>query len=351
LHVSEFGKICSKSPDKAEEIVTGAFEAVPRDGQLTIESTAEGRYGYFFDYCQDAQKVEPEHLTALDFKFHFFPWYEEPDYTLATKDAKRVVISNEMTEYFRTMAIETGHKFTLGQKAWYIKKSGILKDKMKREYPTTPKEAFEQAIEGAYYTNEISLARAEGRIGRVPYNPQLPVYTFWDLGRNDTNAIWFMQQVGLASHFIDYYENNGESLQHYAQYMIQKGWVYDVCYLPHDADVTDYSREDNLTREEVLRSLGFKTVVVSRIPDINEGIHMTRNSFANCYFDEAKCATGLAHLEAYRKEWNPKTQAYRDRPYHGPESNAADAFRQRAQGFSMPKGKRRRVRKVSAMSV
>lgn len=29
LHVSEFGKICAKYPDKAKEIVTGAFEAVP----------------------------------------------------------------------------------------------------------------------------------------------------------------------------------------------------------------------------------------------------------------------------------------------------------------------------------
>ncbi|MFO5801273.1 terminase, partial [Klebsiella pneumoniae] len=28
LHVSEFGKICAKYPDKAREIVTGAFEAV-----------------------------------------------------------------------------------------------------------------------------------------------------------------------------------------------------------------------------------------------------------------------------------------------------------------------------------
>ena len=43
LHVSEFGKICRKYPDKAEEIVTGAFEAVAIDGEITIESTADAK--------------------------------------------------------------------------------------------------------------------------------------------------------------------------------------------------------------------------------------------------------------------------------------------------------------------
>lgn len=43
LHVSEFGKICAKFPDKAQEVVTGSIPAVPTNGILVIESTAEGR--------------------------------------------------------------------------------------------------------------------------------------------------------------------------------------------------------------------------------------------------------------------------------------------------------------------
>jgi len=350
LHVSEFGKICAKSPEKAEEIVSGAFEAVPLSGQLTIESTAEGRNGYFFDYCQDAQKLIGTKLTELDFKFHFFPWWQESDYTLKKSHIDRVIVTDEIRDYFRKKTIETGNIFTAGQIAWYIKKQAILKDKMKREYPTTPKEAFEQSLEGAYYANEMTLARSEGRIARVAYNPQLPVYTFWDLGRNDTNSIWFMQQVGTSSHFIDYYENNGESLQHYAKVLIERGYVYETCYLPHDAEVTDYTREDNKTREEVLKSLGFKTRVVPKIPSIQEGIHMTRMSFGNCWFDEAKCDVGIRYLESYRKEWNPKLLTFRDTPLHDEASNAADAFRQRAQGFAMAKPKRKRTRRVGAMS-
>ncbi|MCP4322848.1 MAG: terminase, partial [Alteromonadales bacterium] len=78
LHVSEFGKICKKYPDKAQEIVTGAFEAVPADGGIiTLESTAEGKEGYFYKYCQQAKKQKDlgKKLSVLDFSFHFFSWW------------------------------------------------------------------------------------------------------------------------------------------------------------------------------------------------------------------------------------------------------------------------------------
>ena len=42
LPIPEFGKICAKNPDKACEIVTGAFETVSVDEKITLESTAEG---------------------------------------------------------------------------------------------------------------------------------------------------------------------------------------------------------------------------------------------------------------------------------------------------------------------
>ena len=47
LHISEFGKIAAKYPQKAEEIVTGAFEAVPSTGFIFVESTAEGNQRAF----------------------------------------------------------------------------------------------------------------------------------------------------------------------------------------------------------------------------------------------------------------------------------------------------------------
>lgn len=346
LHVSEFGKICATRPDVAIEIVTGAFEAVPKKGQITLESTAEGRAGFFFIYSQEAKanKERGKKLTYMDFQFHFFPWYEEPDYRL--EEADDVLVTQEVRKYFADKSIETGVDFDDEQIAWYANKRKTLGDKMKREYPTTPKEAFEQAIEGAYYASEIAKARKERRITKVPYDPQLPVYTFWDLGRNDTNAIWFMQAVGMQHRFIDYFEDNGESLHYYAKVLIDRGYVYAMAYLPHDAQVTDYSREDNLPRAEVLAGLGFKVTVVPRIPDINEGIHMTRMAFSSCWFDEEQCDLGINRLEHYRKEWNDKTESFKDKPLHSEASNGADAFRQYAQGFRTPTGTKRKGRKA-----
>jgi hypothetical protein len=45
LHVSEYGKLCAKFPDRAEEVKTGAFNTVHLGQTITVESTAEGRAG------------------------------------------------------------------------------------------------------------------------------------------------------------------------------------------------------------------------------------------------------------------------------------------------------------------
>lgn len=73
LHISEFGKICSMYPKKAQEIVTGSFPAAER-GDITIESTAEGQDGYFYHYCTDAMEGKGE------FQFHFHAWWQNPQY-------------------------------------------------------------------------------------------------------------------------------------------------------------------------------------------------------------------------------------------------------------------------------
>ena len=80
LHISEFGKICAKFPDKANEIVTGSLNTVAPGQYIFIESTAEGRDGYFYDICKRAQSMRMNDLSKLDFKFHFFPWWKEPVY-------------------------------------------------------------------------------------------------------------------------------------------------------------------------------------------------------------------------------------------------------------------------------
>src|SRR3546814_10877767 len=79
LHVSEFGKICAKFPDKAHEVVTGSLPAVPLDGIAIIESTAEGQDGEFYKMTQRAIGLADAKakLSPRDYRFHFFPWRSE----------------------------------------------------------------------------------------------------------------------------------------------------------------------------------------------------------------------------------------------------------------------------------
>ena len=132
LHVSEFGKICAKYPDKAREIVTGAFEAVSTGCFATIESTAEGRAGYFFDYCQAAEKalLQGKPLSALDWKFFFFSWWKNPQYAIDPVETLPV----RLLEYFAEMEAKHGVIVNERQKAWYYAKEKTLGDDMKREY-------------------------------------------------------------------------------------------------------------------------------------------------------------------------------------------------------------------------
>lgn len=337
LHVSEFGKICRKFPEKAEEIVSGAFEAVPLDGQITIESTAEGREGRFYEYSQEAKQLleEGRGLTELDFRFHFFPWWEEPDYQM---NPKNVVISSEMADYFQRLEQKIGQQITPAQRAWYVKKAAILKDKMKREYPSTPEEAFEQAVEGSYFASQMAKVRKQGQIRRVPYDERLPVYTFWDLGRNDQTGIWFMQYAWGEYRMIRYYENSGESLQFYCRKLREFEYHYSTVYLPHDAEVTDLSSGDNRSRRDIVEDMGFQVEVVPRCPDKREAIQAARDILPLCWFDEENCKLGITHLDNHRKKWNDQTGAWMDEPFRGPAKHAADALEQMARGFSTFEG-------------
>jgi hypothetical protein len=193
------------------------------------------------------------------------------------------------------------------------------------------------AIKGTYFGDIINELRQQNRICRIPVETSTPVHTFWDLGRNDSTCIWFMQRVGLENRFIDYYETNGEGLAHYAKVLKDKGYLYGEHYLPHDVEITELTT--NRSRRETLEELGVRPIrVVPRVREINEGIEMARQKLSSCWFDETKCDFGIRCLENYRKDWDESRQVFRSSPRHDEYSHGADAFRQFAQGFAPTRG-------------
>jgi len=191
--------------------------------------------------------------------------------------------------------------------------------------------SFTAAIIGAYYGRLLVELEDKDRVTRVPYDPALPVHTAWDLGINDSTAIWFAQIFrGGAVNVIDYYENTGFGLDHYAEVLRQKDYHYGDHLAPHDIEIRELG--SGKSRLETAFSLGIRFKVIPKMK-VADGINAARLLIPKCYFDKDNCSVGIEMLKQYRQEWDEKRKIFRDQPRHDFTSHAADAFRYLAIGL------------------
>jgi hypothetical protein len=327
LLISEFGKICAKSPDVAKEIVTGSLNTVSRDQISIVESTAEGREGYFYDFSKEAERLalEKKKLSQMQMKFFFLTWWREPTYA---EPDESIVITQEINDYLDGVEKECNTVINFDQRRWYELMSRKNGDSMKQEYPSTPAEAFETSNDGLYYGKQISKLRADGHITKVPYQECSQVHTSFDIGFDDHTAIWFFQLgTGGQIQIIDYYENCNEGAKFYVDILKSKSYTYGTHILPHDAENANAATVTSW--KDIFQSLmsGKIHVLTHKESDIFNGIQSVRSMLGRCYFDESKCSKGVKHLEAYKKEWNERIGSYRNCPLHDSASHAADSFR------------------------
>ncbi len=207
------------------------------------------------------------------------------------------------------------------------RRDGMDEDLIQQEYFIS----FEASVKGAYYADQIREARKEWRVGKVPYEPTLKVYTVWDLGINDTMAIWFFQILGKEIRLIDHYENSWEWLEHYIKMIQDKEYKYEKHFFPFDVEVKELQTWE--TRKKFLES---RWIVVDVVPKLwrEEGIDMWRRIFKNVWIDENKCEKWLNALSSYHKEFDAKNQTYRNSPKHDWSSNSADSFRYLSVAYS-----------------
>ncbi|AMM84124.1 terminase [Martelella sp. AD-3] len=361
LHVSEFGKICAKRPDRADEVITGTIPAAA-SGMIFIESTAEGREGHFFKMCQRARRLAslPRRLTNKEYHFNFFPWWDDMHYRMDPDDVEISAIEHQ---YFNEVEEKMATMLDIEQRAWWISTrdnefSGE-DEKMWQEYPSTPDEAFQKSSQGCYYTVQMTRMRKERRITTVPFTPGYPVNTFWDIGNSDGTAIWFHQQVGQQHRFIHFLEGWGEPYSFFVSEMQALGYTWGRHYLPHDGNHERQGENSNLTPKQMLERLGLRNVeIVERVAELQHGIQATRDMLALAWIDAENCKEGIDHIDNYRKKWIASVGAFGDEPVKSDgNSEAADALRQWAQVYGSDAGagsKRQRVpkrRNKSAMAV
>jgi hypothetical protein len=197
--------------------------------------------------------------------------------------------------------------------------------------------SFESGSYGSYYGRLVAKAYDEGRVTRVPWDPMMPVETWWDIGVNDQTAIWFVQQAAREIRVIDFYENQGEGLPHYAAQLARRAYLYSEHLFPHDMANREFGT--GRARIDVAWELGLRpSRVIERTAEREDGIEAVRRVLPQCVFNQATTQRGLDGLSSYRKAWDPKLQVFKKQPTHDWASNIADAFRTGATGHNPFRG-------------
>lgn len=282
--LSEFVDIDSGVLDIIEPIV------IANGGQIIIESTPkqDGVSGATFVKLRKAAETDPEQYSSR---------------VLATE-----YMSKEQLERARQSCINKwGNDFMYRQE--YLLDEG-------------------QALETSYYGNIIMAKKASGAIGDHPYDPQLPVYTSWDLGGGgDSTAGVFWQYEKGKLNIIDAYEThviNDELLVKFCNNLPYAG-NYGWHFFPHDGAKRD---SDGVQRIVKLNTLGLPNAslltrrrkeagLVDSIQLMNKPtVTADRARTESIIFDK---------LGLYKRKWNHYTGDY-EGPEHNTASHISDAI-------------------------
>lgn len=322
LHISEFGKVCAKRPQDADEIMTGALNAGVNQ-ITTFESTAEGAYGHFYKIATKAEEMDArkELLTKMDYKYFFFSWLDHPDYKLKAS----FKINDKWKEYFDKIGCAD-----MDRMRWYIKKEYEQGNRVKQEFPSNSREAFERIVDGVFFSRE--LVSYPNLFKEYAHIPGLKVHTSWDLARTkDINVILCFQILDDGRvRIINCLPFQGKSLGGYIKDLrdigIKNGYTWGLHYAPHDMKVTDYTSEYS-RRDVALMDYGFRFEVFDKLP-FQDGIDAIRYCIKDgMQIDSVNCDLLIAAMRVYRRAYNEKLGVFTSSHHHGPESDFCDSLR------------------------
>lgn len=207
----------------------------------------------------------------------------------------------------------------------------------------TPEETIQQEYycswegyaRGTIYGDLMRKARADGRIGQVPFDSRKPVGICMDIGRTDLTSIWFYQTEASAIRLIDYWAASGmDSASVIRMLRNEKPYDYARITLPHDAREKRFqtARYDSVERE-FQAAFRCPVVVAERLP-VQLKINAVRRMFPRFYFDEIKCGreirvgvpSGLDSIGNYHWRYSEEEEKTSDQPVHDQFSHGADAL-------------------------
>lgn len=213
--------------------------------------------------------------------------------------------------------------------------SGMPEELIKQEYFCD----FNAANVGSFYGVVLAALEARGGLSAFEHGRD-NVFTFWDLGRADDTAIWWMRPMPEGGvDVLDHYASNGEDLEHYFEVVDERarlhGWRYRKHMLPHDARAKTLATRQSVLEQFIAR---FGAAAVGMTPELGllDGIQATRAMLLHpgtrihprcSLVAHSRDCDGVEALRAYHREWDATRKCFRDSPVHDWSSHTADAAR------------------------
>ena len=279
-----FDETAQIHPDMWSEVVRPVL--ADRFGKCHFIGTPKGKFNLFYDMFAQAGELDPAKWARC----------------LLTVDDTGIIDPAEVEDMRREMTRD-------GDEAKFMQEMYC---------------SWSASIKGAYYGKLMHTAEREGRVGRVPHDPSLPVDTAWDLGMRDATAIWFIQRAGQEIRAIDYREYFGTGLPAIINDLRKLPYNYDLFIGPHDLKVRELG--SGQSRLETAARLGVKFHVAKNMPVI-DGIDAVRNIIPKMWFDEERCRKGISALSMYHSDYDEQARVYSLQPVHDWSEHGASALR------------------------
>lgn len=180
-------------------------------------------------------------------------------------------------------------------------------------------------VEGAIYAREVTALIQDRRYRPVPYDPQMPVHTIWDLGWNDQTTVIFAQRLHSEVRIIDYEEESFLRFDEWAKKIKDKPYNYGDHWLPHDGGNKTQGAGGKSAQDILHPLLRQRPKVAARPVSVEDPVRAARMMFPRVYMDETKCARLMDCLKRFRRGV-PESTGEPGTPVKDEFRHGADAF-------------------------
>lgn len=225
-------------------------------------------------------------------------------------------------ERWFSMTLRASESGLISQEELDDARAGMTPEQYEQEFECS----FEAAILGAYFGREMADAQREGRICDLPYDPTLPCYTAWDLGKGANMPVWVWQPTYSGPNVIDFVEGaHSDGIPQVLKKLDDLPYRIEAHYVPPDAKTTDIGSGRSRIEQIILHN---RNVPPRLVPDlkIDDRIAAARLTLPVTRFDAVRCKDGLEALRQYRADFDEVLKVFRDVPLKNWASHPADAF-------------------------